>query len=400
MDLRKRLARLDKLTRKAPAPEPVRPGPSGVSGGATTDREVAAILAEDLGLSARETPTGILWSRQEERYGVPRPGPVPDLTGIATHALPPDLVWDDVLLLDTETTGLAGGTGTLPFQIGLAWWAGDAFIVRQIFLDSPGREAPLLDDLAAIANRFRVVVTYNGASFDLPLLRTRARMNRRDSACDALVSLDLLPVARRLWGRGLPNCRQQTIERAVCGRERGPGDIPGELIPASYQGFLRDGRSGVLPAVLRHNRRDMDGMGLVLAAAVDDAAEIEAGPGGAPVEWSSCWSRALVCERRRRTAAAAAWASELVDHLPENGDLPPAVYLDATRLLKRILRWDLAETTVNAGLARWPEDMRLHYQAAVLYEHRLGDPARALIHAETMADLHRIERLRSRLDRC
>ena len=55
---------------------------------------------------------------------------------------------------------------------------------------------------------------------------------------------------------------------------------------------------------------------------------------------------------------------------------------------------------MNAGLARWPEDMRLHYQAAVLYEHRLGDPARALIHAETMADLHRIERLRSRLDRC
>ncbi len=75
MDLRKRLARLDKLTRKAPAPEPVRPGPSGVSGGATTDREVAAILAEDLGLSARETPTGILWSRPVKSTGTVVSGP-------------------------------------------------------------------------------------------------------------------------------------------------------------------------------------------------------------------------------------------------------------------------------------------------------------------------------------
>ena len=132
--------------------------------------------------------------------------------------VPAGLRWCDIVFLDVETTGLAGGTGTLVFLVGVAWWTADgALEVRQLFLPGPGREAPLLAELARVAARFRVVATYNGASFDLPLLRTRARLARRRDPFRHLVSWDLLVAARRCWGRRLPDCRQQTIETTVCG---------------------------------------------------------------------------------------------------------------------------------------------------------------------------------------
>ena len=143
----------------------------------------------------------------------------------------------------------------------------------------------------------------------------------------------------------------------------------------------------------------MDGMGRVLDRGVRDAAAIADGPGAGPVDWPECWSRALVCERRRRTGPAAAWAAALAMHVTDGREIPLAAHLDAARLLKRVLEWGHVEQVVNAGLATWPQEPRLHYEAAVLYEHRLDDPARALVHAEAMGDEHRIERLRVRLER-
>jgi len=397
VDLRKRLARLDQLTR-APAPEPQRPGPAAVRGGAAPDRDLTAVLRDDLGLETRETGAGLLWLREDVRPSLRVPAvPLPSLAGILSAGArgARDLAWEDLLFLDTETTGLAGGTGTLPFLIGLGWWRDGCFTTQQLFLTGPGREGPLLAALAEQADRFGAVVTYNGAAFDLPLLRTRARLARRDDPCAGLPSWDLLPAARRLWGRGLPDCRQQTVERSICGRMRGGDDIEGALIPPVYLAYVRDGTAGLLPSVLRHNRRDVDGMALMLAAMAGEVAAIARGPAGAGDAWATAWSRALVCERRRERALAASWARCLGDAAA--ADLPLAGLLDAVRLLKRVADWRAVESLVQRGLARWPQDVRLNYEAAVLYEHRLGDPQRALLHATVLQDRGRQARLRARL---
>ena len=267
MDLRKRLARiarLDELTRKSTADGTV---PMAAGRDASPDDARRLALTESLGLRARTTATGTLWWRESVREAVIRPlEPVPDLSGILPASAPANLTWDEVLFLDTETTGLAGGTGTLPFVVGVAWWEGSVYRVRQFFLAGPGQEEPLLDALAELTRGFRVIATYNGAAFDLPLVRTRARLARRDDPCAALVGWDLLVATRRLWGRQLADCRQQTLERHLTGAGREAGDIEGALIPATYISFVRDGEVGPLPEVLRHNRRDMDGMGRIMAA--------------------------------------------------------------------------------------------------------------------------------------
>ena len=397
MDLRRRLARLDKLTRRDAVQEPERPGTAAVRGGAADADALPGILERELDLSSLTTALGSCWWREtEHRELPPPPGPVPDLDGLLPAGTPEGLRWEEILFLDTETTGLAGGTGTLPFLVGLGWWREGAFRVHQLFLPGPGREAPLLERLGELARPFRVIATYNGAAFDLPILRTRALLARAADPCAHLAGWDLLVAARRLWSRHLPDCRQQTVEQVLTGAPRGPGDIEGALIPATYAAFVRDLDVGLLPAVLRHNRRDMLGMAHIVAA-VAAAAELQRSPTD-PWEgpWQEAWSMALLGERRRDDATAAAWALRLIEsrHL---GQLEARAVLDAVRLLKRVSHWSQVRTLVEHGLDRWPEEPRLHYEAAVLFEHRLGDPRRALRHAEHLADPRRIARLRRRL---
>ena len=394
MDLRKRLARLDRLTRPATAP----------CVGPAKGHDPAPKLAA-LGFRAAATPAGEVWRLDAVREHVPRPQEaVPDFAGILPAGTPGGLDWSDILLIDTETTGLAGGTGTLAFLVGLAWWDGPDLRVRQLFLPAPGHEEPLLADLADLAGGFRVVATYNGAGFDLPLLRTRARLARRGDPLAGLMGWDLLVASRRCWGRGLADCRQQTVEREVCGRARGPGDIAGALIPAVYQRFVAGDEVPELAAVLRHNRRDMDGLGLVLTALAAEARAVrrppdpdpDPDPDHAPFAPARCWSRALIAERRRDHVTAAAWARQFL--APAAAPPPgPAAVRDAIRLLKRVADWPAVAALVGAGLVRWPHDARLHYEAAVLFEHRLRDPDRALVHASALGDAPRVARLQARL---
>ncbi len=396
MDLKARLARLDQLTRKPAS-----------SASASPPAAAAVDLGARLGLSPMPTAAGDAWAR-DDREPVPvcAPGPLPDVAGILPAGLPADLAPHEILLLDTETTGLAGGTGSLAFLVGLGWWEAGSFTVRQVFLAGPGREAPLLAAIAEVSSRFRVVVTYNGASFDLPLLRTRALLARRDDPCAGLVSWDLLTAVRRLWGRRLPDCRQQTAEAAVCGLARGDGDIDGALIPQTYFRYLQEGETALLPNVLRHNRRDLCGMGHLLAEVVAAAATLTPAP--APREtwpgcWQDAWARGRVCERRRLDGEAAAWFSRAADdaglgvlapgHL---ADVPLAFLLDAVRVLKRAAAWERVARLLETGLALHPEEPRLHREAAILYEHRLDDLARALRHAEILGEPRRVARLRSR----
>ncbi|MCH9014646.1 MAG: ribonuclease H-like domain-containing protein, partial [Gemmatimonadetes bacterium] len=120
-----------------------------------------------------------------------------------------------VLFLDTETTGLAGGTGTAAFLIGLGYFLGNKFIVEQLFMRDYDEEAPMLNLLADKAKDFDQIVTFNGRSFDLPLLETRMILNRIEPALSRLRDIDLLHPARRIWGLSLSDCRLGTLEEEI-----------------------------------------------------------------------------------------------------------------------------------------------------------------------------------------
>ncbi len=168
------------------------------------------------------------------------------------------------LFLDTETTGLAGGTGTVAFLLGVGRLEGEEFVVRQYFLRQPCEEAAMLKRLQADVSDSAGLVTFNGKTFDLPLLRTRVVLHRLNVDFDSLPHFDVLHAARRLW-------KDQFEDRSLGGLEsnvlrlRRHQDVPGALIPQIYFDFLRYGDTSQLPEVFAHNCQDIVSMAALLA---------------------------------------------------------------------------------------------------------------------------------------
>jgi len=162
----------------------------------------------------------------------------------------------DAVFLDTETTGLAGGTGTAAFLIGIGYVEEDRFQVKQFFMRDYHEEAALLRGLGEELRRFSRVVTYNGRMFDLPLLEARYRLNRDVYPLTGAAHLDLLFPARRLWKARYDSCRLENLEAELLGVRR-RGDVPGEQIPSAYFDYIRrrDGRA--MARVFSHNRVDV-----------------------------------------------------------------------------------------------------------------------------------------------
>ncbi len=160
------------------------------------------------------------------------------------------------VFLDTETTGLAGGTGTYAFLVGLGFFDRFDFVVRQYFLRDYAEEGALLEGIAADLAPFEALITFNGKAFDWPLLETRYRMARRRPPLPGAPHLDLLHPARRVWKERLQQCNLTNLEAQVLGVHR-QGDVPGHLIPQLYFDYLRSGRLGPLADVVLHNRQDI-----------------------------------------------------------------------------------------------------------------------------------------------
>jgi uncharacterized protein YprB with RNaseH-like and TPR domain len=158
--------------------------------------------------------------------------------------------------LDTETTGLAGGSGTLAFLVGIGSITPAGFGLKQYFLRQPAEEPSLLSALASDLASYDVLVTYNGKAFDVPLLETRFLMNRQKAPFARLQHVDLLYGARRLWRLKLESCRLQDLERRILGHER-VGDVGGGFIPNLYFDYLRRSDPGPLEPVFFHNAIDI-----------------------------------------------------------------------------------------------------------------------------------------------
>jgi uncharacterized protein YprB with RNaseH-like and TPR domain len=158
--------------------------------------------------------------------------------------------------LDTETTGLSGSMSTCAFLVGVGRITKEGFRVRQFFMRSYAEEASLLDGLARYLKNFQVLITYNGVSFDQPLLESRYRLNRARSPFANLPHLDLLHSARRLWKLRFDSCRLVDLENEILGFER-TGDIPGAMIPYVYFEYLRTRWIERLVPVFHHNALDI-----------------------------------------------------------------------------------------------------------------------------------------------
>lgn len=170
------------------------------------------------------------------------------------------------VFLDTETTGLVGGAGTLVFLVGVGVFRDGAFYLRQYFLRDPAEEAGMLHALQGDIDGAAGFVTFNGRAFDLPLLEARSRLSLRQRwSLTTKPQLDLLYPARRLWRRALPDCSLNTIERHILSVQRTEADVPGELIPSIYLHYLRSGDASEIARVIYHNAVDI--LSLVTLAA-------------------------------------------------------------------------------------------------------------------------------------
>ncbi len=169
--------------------------------------------------------------------------------------IPEGLRHEGILYLDTETTGLSGA-GTVAFEVGLGWRAEDGFHVRQLVMRDYPEERFLLEELIRVAAQFDVICTFNGKTFDLPLLRNRFIMNRiRTNALDK-PHLDLLHIARRVWKLRLKKCNLTNLEEALLGIPR-IDDLPGALVPERFFSYLKTGDFSLLEDVLDHNDQDI-----------------------------------------------------------------------------------------------------------------------------------------------
>jgi uncharacterized protein YprB with RNaseH-like and TPR domain len=175
----------------------------------------------------------------------------------------------DLLFFDTETTGLAGGTGTRAFMIGAADWHGGSLRVRQLFIASMAAEAAMLREFAGWLAPGTVLASYNGRSYDAPLLRTRYRLARLPDPLHGLDHLDLLHPSRRRWRGRWENCRLATIEREAL-RILREDDLPGSQAPAAWLSYLRGGAATDLRRVAEHNRQDVATLAQLLLRLCDE----------------------------------------------------------------------------------------------------------------------------------
>jgi uncharacterized protein len=390
--LRRRIARID---RKYAEPAPARSAPP------KPGRFIEELVSGEVVRTAHgeHFETEKLWERHRRHGSV-------DISDLAE--LPEDLL--DSLsggairrahpgkwaFLDTETTGLAGGTGTYAFLIGIGCIEAGGFRLRQFFMRDYGEEASLLARVGEYLSRFDVLITYNGKAYDQPLLETRFRMARARHPFDRMEHLDLLFGARRLWKLRLESCRLVDLESQILGVER-QGDLPGEMIPYYYFDYLRSRQAFRLVPILHHNAIDI--LSLACLAAIVPLAfrapEEAALRHGADLVGLARW---LVAAERPEEAV------KLLRRAVDLGLPDPLLFKtlwDAAALEKRLGRAEAAragfeELTASPN----PYQARAYEELAKHYERRERDYSAALDmtrRARSLADSAEIQRREQRL---
>ena len=361
----------DRMSRIA-ALKPRKPGdeksPQG-SGHGDRNAGFAALPGAELRSTSRGCHLGVL--SRFENPGACELGPRARSL-LAPHAA--DVVSDSRrwIFLDTETTGLAGGTGTYAFLVGLAWWDGGNFVLEQLFMRDHGEEASLLTALAQRLAERPVLVTFNGKSFDWPLLETRFRMTRTAAVKNPEVHLDLYHPSRQLWRFRLQSVALSELEKHVLAFDRGP-DIASHTIPERYFHFLRGGPEMPIVEVFHHNRMDLLGLA-TLAVHITRMLEY---PESCGAEAGEIYGISRMLQRRGEEVLAADGYQRALDFgLPQEAGR--VARRELALLARRSGDFARANTLWEEMLRSSPLAMAAYEQLAIHYEHRAKDPDRAL----------------------
>lgn len=315
--------------------------------------------------------------------------------------------------VDIETTGLSGGAGTLGFLIGLGTFEKSGFRLRQYFLRDPEEESATLQLLRTDLKQVEGLVTFNGRSFDLPIIESRYTIAVRDRwRISSRPHLDLLYPSRRLWSKTLINCRLGTLERHVLEVERTEEDVPGELIPGMYLDYLRTGDASEMTRVIYHNAIDILSLvglsSVVLEKHLDqDPSGLGGGEALAVARWHEANGRSTEAEAAYRAAVRGA----------PTDSLRAEALKHQTTMLKRQNHREQA----ISGWIEWhnaaPDDPSPCIELAMYYEWEAKELAQALQWAGTAMGVvsgwpkgwkrdqksaeieHRMKRLRRKLDR-
>ena len=329
-------------------------------------------LAEILGATTKTNQYGDYlsvrcWCAQPPRYS-------PD--GRALKLLSPEAPDeiadpDQWLFLDTETTGLAGGSGTYAFLVGIAWWEDGGLEIEQFFLREYSEERALLLALRKRIAEHPIVVTFNGKSFDWPLLETRYRMSRKISVPTPLAHLDFLHPARNLWRLRLGSVRLSELERHVLGWDRG-ADLLSGMIPQIYFDYLRGGPPERLVSVLNHNQMDLRGLAALssrILSLLSDAENL--GQGGLEL-----FGVSRICEKRgEQKRARSLYEKSIASILPSETDR--AARRSLARLAKREGDFELACELWKDALGNSRHGYEAYEQLAIYYEHKVRNPDQA-----------------------
>lgn len=250
----------------------------------------------------------------------------------------PPLNITDLVFIDTETTGLSGGTGTMVFMLGLGYFTNSGFVVNQYFLENPDQEYTLLKKLISEMEDRTLVISYNGSSFDLPLLNSRFALNRIDSPFKFAQHLDLLHLSRKLWKLRLGACKIRDIEFEVLHFIRKEEEVPGCLVPQLYIDFLKTRDARPMKGVFYHNCMDV----LSLAAIFIYASDLLSQPNkDLNIETLDIISIARIFERTGMLDESSyLFKSFNYEDIPEN--LVPSILFNFGNLYKKIGQFDNA----------------------------------------------------------
>jgi len=286
----------------------------------------------------------------------------------------------NLLFMDTETTGLAGGTGTMAFLVGIGYFGDDCFVIEQYFVRRFAEERAVLGQflncLERTAGAHGALVTFNGKCYDLPLLYNRAVLQRFSTVPVIDAHIDLLYPARRLWRKHLPDCALKTLERALSGVIR-QGDVPACLIPEMYFRYLRTSDPTPLKEVFYHNQLDI----LSMVALLDTMLLLfSQDPAGAylPVDRLSM---ARMVEEVDREEMSLAFYDKLIEGSSGEWERKQ-IMLRKARLHKRKRNFAEAVSLWEAALGCRGFSTEPYEELAKVYEHRLADLHKARDYTE------------------
>jgi uncharacterized protein len=278
---------------------------------------------------------------------------------------------DQWLFLDTETTGLAGGSGTYAFLVGIAWWEGGGLEIEHFFLREYSEERSMLFALRERIAEHPVLVTFNGKSFDWPLLETRFRMSGKISVPTPRAHLDFLHPARNLWRLRLGSVRLSELERHVLGWDRGIDVLSGQ-IPQIYFDYLRGGPPERLVPVLNHNQMDLRGLAALSSRILSLLSDAETlGQDGLEL-----FGVSRICEKRgEHTRARSLYEKSIASILPSETDRVARRSL--ARLAKREGDFELACELWKDAIGNSRHGYEAYEQLAIYYEHKVRNPDQA-----------------------